>query len=128
LQAQGYNVTSLGSYAPRDIAGTGTLSEHAFGNAIDINPATNPVTWNGVVQTDLPPNIRDIAAQNNLVWGGDFGGSKKDAMHFEYNPNVGPPDTSANAPVAYPTQDASGKWVANASTLTEATANRRTGN
>ena len=87
LQAAGYNVTTLYSYSPRDIAGTGTLSEHAFGNAIDINPGANPVSYNGVV-TDLSPNIRDIAAKNDLVWGGDFGGSKKDAMHFEYNPGA----------------------------------------
>lgn len=87
MQAPGYIVTTLYSYSPRDIAGTDTLSEHAFGNAIDINPGANPVSYNGVV-TDLPPNIRDIAAKNDLVWGGDFGGSKKDAMHFEYNPSA----------------------------------------
>ena len=74
MQAAGYNV--LYRYSPRDIAGTDTLSEHAFGNAIDINPGANPDSYNGVV-TDLPPDIRDIAAKNDFVWGGDFGGSKK---------------------------------------------------
>jgi len=87
LQKSGYDVKTLYSYAPRDIAGTNTLSEHAYGNAIDINPGQNPVT-HGQLQTDLPANIRDLAAKNSLVWGGDMHGSKKDTMHFEYNPNV----------------------------------------
>lgn len=79
LQGMGYRIDSIGGYNDRNIAGTGKRSQHAFGNAIDINPGRNPV--NG--STDLPPNVSDIAAKYGLSWGGDWK-SKKDYMHFEF--------------------------------------------
>ncbi|WP_202913241.1 M15 family metallopeptidase [Acuticoccus sediminis] len=80
LEAQGYVITSLGGYNNRNIAGTNTLSNHAFGNAIDINPAQNPMGDRLV--TDLPVNVAELARKHGLSWGGNWQ-SRKDAMHFE---------------------------------------------
>lgn len=82
LTRTGYRIHSLGSYANRNIAGTSQKSLHAYGLAIDINPAQNPVTWNGVPITNLPPGVGALAARYGLKWGGAWQGSKTDAMHF----------------------------------------------
>lgn len=83
IQALGgiYNISSLGGYANRNIAGSSSKSLHAYGLAIDINPGANPVT-HGKVKTNLPPNIAELAARYGLTWGGAWRGSKKDPMHF----------------------------------------------
>ncbi|MEQ1954426.1 M15 family metallopeptidase [Mesorhizobium yinganensis] len=83
LQASGYQINSLGGYNHRNIAGTNRLSNHAYGNAIDINPLTNPDTGRGGrLITDMPPGVSEMAARYGIGWGGDWN-SKKDAMHFE---------------------------------------------
>jgi hypothetical protein len=82
LARTGYKIHSLGSYANRNIAGTNTPSLHSRGLAIDINPAQNPVTWNGVNVTDLPKGVGRLAAKYGLLWGGNWTGSKRDPMHF----------------------------------------------
>ncbi|MFB2553335.1 phage tail length tape measure family protein [Ensifer soli] len=82
LEATGYRIKSLGGYNYRNIAGTNRLSNHAYGNAIDINPAENPMGSRLV--TDMPSTASMIARQNGTSWGGDWR-SKKDAMHFEIN-------------------------------------------
>jgi len=82
LQGSGYKIYSLGSYANRNIAGTNTKSLHSYGLAIDINPANNPVSWNGHVVTNLPKGVGQLAAKYGLVWGGNWNGSKRDTMHF----------------------------------------------
>ncbi|ACM26529.1 tape measure protein [Rhizobium rhizogenes] len=80
LEGTGYKIKSIGGYNYRNIAGTNKLSNHAFGDAIDINPQQNPMGKNLV--TDLPSNVGELAAKNGLSWGGAWN-SKKDAMHFE---------------------------------------------
>ncbi|AGC36057.1 tail length tape measure protein [Rhizobium phage RHEph10] len=81
LIGSGYKIKSLGGYNLRDkVSGKG-LSEHAFGNAIDINPEQNP--YGSKLITDMPANIREMAAKHGLSWGGDWK-SVKDAMHFEW--------------------------------------------
>lgn len=80
LEAQGYAIRSLGGYNNRNIAGTNKLSNHAFGNAIDINPTENPMGPNLI--TDMPANVAELAKKHGLSWGGNWR-SKKDAMHFE---------------------------------------------
>jgi hypothetical protein len=80
LEGTGYKIKSIGGYNYRNIAGTSKLSNHAFGDAIDINPQQNPMGKKLV--TDLPSNVGDLAAKNGLSWGGAWN-SKKDAMHFE---------------------------------------------
>lgn len=81
LHKTGYKVTSLGSYANRNIAGTNRRSLHSYGLAIDINPSQNPVAY-GKVITNLPKGIGRLAAKYGLAWGGQWNGSKKDPMHF----------------------------------------------
>lgn len=109
LEASGYKIDSLGGYSHRFKRGGRSWSEHAFGNAIDINPARNPMTKKLI--TDLPNNISDMAAKYGLSWGGDWKGVK-DAMHFEWtgrkpwleNPDllkkVAPADVGAKVPPA----------------------------
>lgn len=80
LEEQGYKVNSLGGYANRqNVNNPNRKSEHAHGNAIDINPAQNP---NGrTLVTDMPANINELAKKWGLGWGGNWK-SVKDAMHF----------------------------------------------
>jgi len=80
LEEQGYKINSLGGYANRqNVNNPNRKSEHAHGNAIDINPAQNP---NGrTLVTDMPDNISQLAKKWGLGWGGDWK-SVKDAMHF----------------------------------------------
>jgi hypothetical protein len=81
LAARGYPLKSGGGFNYRNIRGSKTtLSQHAFGNAIDINPEDNPL---GSAANNLPPDIAEIAARHGLVWGGNFKG-RKDPMHFEW--------------------------------------------
>ena len=81
----GYVVRSVGTYNWRNIANTFQMSHHALAKAIDINPATNPVT-NGPLITDMPPAFVQAWRDAGFCWGGDyvFG---KDAMHYGW---IGP--------------------------------------
>lgn len=81
LEAQGYDVKSLGGYNPRQIRGGSGWSQHAYGNAIDLNPGKNPL---GTSITDMPDNVRELAKKYGLIWGADWKG-RKDPMHFEWN-------------------------------------------
>lgn len=81
LEGTGYNIKSLGGFNMRNKAGGGGLSQHAYGNAIDINPSANP--FSKIFQTDMPKNVSDMAAKWGLSWGGDWK-SIKDTMHFEW--------------------------------------------
>lgn len=80
LEGSGYKINSIGGFSNRDKRGGEGLSEHAYGNAIDINPDQNPFQSS---QTNLPPNIHDMAAKYGLIWGGDWQ-SPKDTMHFQW--------------------------------------------
>jgi hypothetical protein len=82
LWRTGYRPATIYGHAERNIAGTNTPSLHSYGFAIDIDPAKNPVTWNGNVITALPPGIGALAAKYGLRWGGSWTGSKTDSMHF----------------------------------------------
>jgi hypothetical protein len=79
LYAEDPNLKSGGGYNARRIRGGSGWSAHAFGTAIDINPATNPL---GSTATDLPSDVADLASKWGLKWGGSFQG-RKDPMHFE---------------------------------------------
>lgn len=87
LEAAGYKIKDVQGYNDRSKLAGGP-SQHAFGNAIDINPDQNPAKggqYGGepILQTDLPANVGDIAAKWGITWGGDWK-SLKDPMHFEY--------------------------------------------
>lgn len=79
LSSTGYDIDSIGGYNYRNVRGGNRLSEHAYGKAIDINPAQNPMSSNLV--TNMPANTAALARLHGLVWGGTWK-SKKDAMHF----------------------------------------------
>lgn len=83
----------------------GNLSEHASGLAVDLNWNKNTQGQRG---TDLPKNVRDLAAKYGLKWGMDF--KTPDPMHFDFSGSaedaknlvvklgLGPkPDTKAQA-------------------------------
>lgn len=82
LAASGYRLSDVQGYSPRMKRGGNTMSEHAFGNAIDVNPERNPFHSD---QTDLPANISEIAARHGLIWGGDWSAGSRDPMHFEWS-------------------------------------------
>lgn len=96
LSAAGYPIQSSGGFNYRNMRGSDRLSQHAFGTAIDINAATNPMlkSRGQSVVTDLPPNIEELAAKHGLEWGGKW--KRPDAMHFEWAGGVaGQPSNAA---------------------------------
>ncbi|WP_395006882.1 M15 family metallopeptidase [Cypionkella sp.] len=91
LEATGYLPKSSGGYNYRPIRGGTKLSQHAFGNAIDIGAAANAM---GSHATDMPSGVSDIAAKYGLEWGGNW--KRPDPMHFEWTGNgAGQPAASA---------------------------------
>ncbi|MEG1256102.1 M15 family metallopeptidase [Clostridium sp.] len=81
-----------GTFNYRVIAGTGKLSPHAYGIAIDIN--SNPSDyWKWATREagekrmlSYPKELVEIFERNNFVWGGKWG--HFDILHFEYRPEV----------------------------------------
>ncbi len=115
IQAGGYKVSGIGSYAFRCTSSAGkscegldagSLSNHAYGLAVDVNSWLNPeVSYSGVdgksacatpQATDIPRWVVQIAERWGLYWGGYgwSGGCKnandpksrvlRDPMHFEF--------------------------------------------
>ena len=87
-------VETLGGYAYREIRGhegTGTISNHGSGTAIDINAARHPLGASGTVSSFKRAAITAKAASLGLRWGGDYR-NRKDEMHFEV---VLPPSVDA---------------------------------
>ena len=96
LEGSGYKINSIGGFANRSTA-SGGFSWHSKGMAIDINPSENPHTFPGSQnygKTDMPSNIRELAARFGLGWGGDWK-SSKDTMHFSAGGNEGGSGTEA---------------------------------
>jgi hypothetical protein len=73
-----------GCFYPRFIAGTTTLSNHAFGLALDFNVPGNQRGTVGEMNRD----VVDIFKSWGFAWGGDW--SFTDPMHFEMNELVQP--------------------------------------
>ena len=71
-------------------SGTGSLSHHSYGVAIDINSSHNTPPYMGNYykpSTDLfsiPDPVIMIWKQAGFYWGGDWSGYYKDYMHFTY--------------------------------------------
>jgi hypothetical protein len=81
LEKNGYPLKSneSGGYNDRNIAGTNTKSQHAFGNAVDVNWNDNP---RGGTQPSMPPFLADsLARKHGVSWGGTW--NNPDPMHFE---------------------------------------------
>ena len=68
-----------GCYYPRFIAGSSTLSNHAFGLALDINAVENQRGTVGLIDR----GVVAIFQKWGFTWGGDWGYT--DPMHFELN-------------------------------------------
>jgi hypothetical protein len=77
--------------------GTGSWSEHAYGEAVDLNPVENPYVGCGMTRdrtalayVDRSPHRRGMVvaavvqafASVGWGWGGSWTGSTKDYMHF----------------------------------------------
>ena len=73
-----------GCYYPRFIAGTTSLSNHAFGLALDLNV---PGNQRGTVG-EMDRGVVAIFKRWGFTWGGDWGYT--DPMHFEMNTLVSP--------------------------------------
>lgn len=67
-----------GVYADRTVRGGVTLSAHAYGAAIDLNPETNQLGTSG----DMRPEIVECFDDAGFTWGGRW--QRKDPMHFQY--------------------------------------------
>ena len=119
IQGKGYTVSDGGNYVFRCTAGSrkdcaglsrASLSNHAYGLAVDLNSGVNPMTSysmvNGVtacstpVRTDIPHWVVQVAEKWGLYWGGYGWNSgcdtpstyrtsvSRDPMHFEFNGSV----------------------------------------
>jgi len=78
-----------GCYYPRFIAGTTTLSNHAFGLALDINAVENQRGTAGLIDR----GVVQIFQKWGFTWGGVW--HYTDPMHFELNSIVSPQSGSA---------------------------------
>lgn len=83
---------SSGTYNYRIISGTGRLSPHAFGIAIDL-ARDNRDYWQWASEkqgaeriVSYPQEIVDIFEKHNFVWGGKW--YHFDILHFEYRPEI----------------------------------------
>jgi D-alanyl-D-alanine carboxypeptidase len=68
-----------GCYAPRRIQPSGTLSLHAWGLAVDLNAASNPVGG----ESNQDPRLVRAMERHGFYWGGEFP-TVRDPMHFEF--------------------------------------------
>lgn len=91
------------SFIDRGIAGTATRSQHAWGLAVDLVPASyegrqvywrwsrawNPRGWHRIPleQRWSPPDaVIEIFERHGFVWGGKW--ARFDNIHFEYRPEI----------------------------------------
>lgn len=83
---------SSGTYNYRYIAGTGRLSPHAFGIAIDLKRDSRDYwKWASKEQgekrlKEYPKELVKIFEKHGFIWGGKW--SHFDILHFEYRPEV----------------------------------------
>jgi len=87
---------SPGTFNWRAISGTGRLSAHCFGIAIDLNVNYSEYwKWDNpnadentdiIYRNQIPQGIVDIFEKNGFIWGGKW--YHYDTMHFEYRPEL----------------------------------------
>ncbi len=79
-----------GTYNHRKVAGTGRLSAHAFGIAIDIDVKHSAYwRWSKTFLSfvsNIPQDVIDLFERNKFIWGGKW--YHFDTMHFEYRPEL----------------------------------------
>jgi len=72
-----------GCYNFRTVRGGHTLSMHAYGAAIDLDPEKNPRDKPWKANSGMMPvEVIEIFKDHGWAWGGDFK-SRPDCMHFE---------------------------------------------
>jgi len=89
-----YVTNIAGTFNWREIAGTGRLSMHSFGIAIDINTKhSNYWRWSKpnksgkyIYKNRIPLKIVKIFEKHGFIWGGRW--YHFDTMHFEYRPEL----------------------------------------
>jgi hypothetical protein len=69
-------------YANRAISGTSTPSNHSWGLAFDGNAPEN--SYNSTGKHTIPTWVGALFNRYGWAWGGDYTGSKRDWMHFEF--------------------------------------------
>lgn len=80
--ASAYNIRSMGAYNCRNVTGGSSYSIHAYGAAIDINPAQNGYGPKvNPCPSDMPADFVNCFRSNGFGWGGAWR-SVCDAMHF----------------------------------------------
>lgn len=90
IQATGFKIHELSCYGYRKMAsGTGSLSHHSYGVAIDINWSENPAVYWGYSPDPnseyyINQNIVNIFKAHGFYWGGDWSANFYDPMHFSY--------------------------------------------
>lgn len=83
-------ITELYCYNYREIRGyegSGTISNHGSGTALDINASKHPLAAEGTVTPAQHAAISAKALELGLRYGGDYNG-RKDEMHVEVNSTV----------------------------------------
>lgn len=90
MQGAGFKIKDASGYTFRHMAsGTGSLSHHSYGVAIDINADANPAVYWGYAPDPSSPfyinsKIVEIWKRHGFYWGGDWSASFYDPMHFSY--------------------------------------------
>lgn len=80
---------TAGSYNCRTIAGTGTLSMHSYGAAIDLNSHYGAYwRWGPRPSAagSIPPAVIQAFERHGFIWGGKW--AHFDSFHFEYRPEL----------------------------------------
>lgn len=98
LSGKGYKLNDVSGYNLRGKrSNPSSLSEHAFGTAIDINPESNPANFHGKLITNMPSWVGSLARKYGLLWGG-YWKHMPDPMHFEYKYQGGAVHSNGSAP------------------------------
>lgn len=71
------------AFTSRTIGGSNRVSQHAFGNSLDINSIYNPYSSANILITDFPDWFVDIWRDAGYCWGGNWI-NIKDAMHYNW--------------------------------------------
>lgn len=85
-------------FAPRNISGTSTVSNHASGTAVDLNAVKHPQfrdTFSAAKKAKIRAFLRGDVLRGVVRWGGDYRAGRLDQMHFEINASVAAVEAAA---------------------------------
>ena len=78
-----YPISVVRGQSSRTVAGKYSMSYHAFGAGVDINPSANPYRSDNTLITNMPGWFVDAWRDAGFCWGGDWL-EYKDTMHFSW--------------------------------------------